>query len=115
MRSQYETNVFGAMRTMQAVIPHMRTNGNGVIVDISSATFWMAPPGVSVYASTKFALEGLPAALASELVPFGIRVLIAQPGGMKTAFAGPEKADKQLVPLPDAYKGTPAEFVTRFV
>jgi len=115
MRSQYETNVFGAMRTMQAVIPHMRTNGNGVIVNISSATFWMAPPGVSVYASTKFALEGLSAALASELAPFGIRVLIAQPGGMKTAFAGAEKAGKQLVLLPDAYKGMPAEFVMKFV
>ncbi|KAJ4407950.1 hypothetical protein N0V91_003616 [Didymella pomorum] len=115
IRDQYETNIFGAIRTMQAVIPHMRTNSNGVIVNISSATFWMPPPGVSVYASTKFALEGLSAALASELAPFGIRVLIAQPGGMQTAFAGPEKAGKQLVPLPDEYKGTPAEFVMKFV
>ncbi|KAF2994044.1 hypothetical protein E8E13_000835 [Curvularia kusanoi] len=116
IRSQYETNVFGAIRAMQAVIPHMRSSGTGgVIVNISSATFWMTPPGVSVYASTKFALEGLSAALASELAPFGIRVLIAQPGGMRTAFAGPEKAGKYLVPLPEGYKGSPAEFVREFV
>ncbi|PVI00179.1 putative short chain oxidoreductase/dehydrogenase [Periconia macrospinosa] len=117
IRTQYETNVFGLVRAIQAVLPSMRSSPSteSAIVNISSSTFWNPPPGISFYASTKWAVEGLSAALAAELAPFHIRVLLAQPGGMDTKFASQDKIPTHMVPLPEEYKGTPAEYVMQFV
>ena len=106
-RALMETNFFGAMRTMQAVIPSMRERKSGVIVNVSSAEFWEPHPLAGVYGASKFALEGLSESLAPELGSFNIRTLIVEPGGMRTSFM----ANIEFPTLPDAYKGTVAEYV----
>ena len=116
IRQQYDTNFFGAIRLMQSVIPAMRESGRGgVIVNISSAEFWDPHPGATVYASSKWALEGLSESLAPELASFNVRVLIAEPGGMRTSFIDPAKVSKGMIPVPDAYKGTIADYVLQTI
>jgi NAD(P)-dependent dehydrogenase (short-subunit alcohol dehydrogenase family) len=87
VRAQYETNVFGLMRTTQAVLPAMRKQRSGIIVNISSGAGRLGYPAASVYVSTKHAIEGLSEAIAYELEPFGIRVALVEPGVVKTNFA----------------------------
>ncbi|KAG0646596.1 Oxidoreductase claN, partial [Hyphodiscus hymeniophilus] len=106
---QMETNFFGPLRAIQAVLPSMRDKKGGVIVNVSSAEFWDPHAGTSVYSASKFALEGLSEALAVELLAIGIRVLIAEPGGMRTSFLDPDTIEAPLIPK--AYKGTTADFV----
>ena len=91
----------------------MRENKSGVIVNISSAEFWDPHPGAAVYASSKFAIEGVSEALAAELSAFNIRVLTIQPGGMKTAFFDPKKL--KMPTIPDAYKGTITDYVLQAI
>ena len=86
IRDQYETNVFGLIRTTQAVLPAMRKQRSGIIVNISSAAGRIGYPGASVYISSKHAIEGLSESLAYELEPFGIRVILVEPGVIKTNF-----------------------------
>ena len=91
----------------------MRSNRRGVIVNISSAEFWDPHPGAAIYASSKFAIEGVSEALAAELSPFNIRVLIIEPGGMRTALLDPKKSRVPAVPGP--YKGTITEHVLQAI
>ncbi|MGI0048727.1 MAG: SDR family oxidoreductase [Nitrososphaera sp.] len=86
-KAQYETNVFGLMRTTQAVLPAMRKQRSGVIVNISSGAGRLGYPAASVYVSSKHAIEGLSEAMAYELELFGIRVALVEPGVVKTNFA----------------------------
>jgi NAD(P)-dependent dehydrogenase (short-subunit alcohol dehydrogenase family) len=114
LRQQFETNFFGAVRLMQEVVPAMRKGGRGgVIVNVTSTVFWQAPPVTSAYSASKWALEGLSEAIALEIAAFNIRVLIAEPGGMRTSFFEPSKISKSTVPFPDTYKGTIAEYVLK--
>ena len=108
-KDQFDTNFFGPVRLCKAVIPSMREEKNGTIVNISSAEFWSPHPVASVYSASKFALEGFSESLAGELADFGIRVLIAEPGGMRTDFMTLDNLKVQ--PLPEAYKGTTTEYV----
>jgi NAD(P)-dependent dehydrogenase (short-subunit alcohol dehydrogenase family) len=87
VKDQYETNVFGVIRTTQAVLPIMRRQKSGIIVNISSGAGRFGYPGGSAYVSTKFALEGLSESMAYELEPFGIKVILVEPGVIKTNFA----------------------------
>ncbi len=87
VRTQYETNVFGLIRTTQAVLPVMRKQRSGIIVNISSGAGRLGYPGASVYVSSKHAIEGLSESIAYELEPFGIRVVLVEPGVVKTNFA----------------------------
>jgi NAD(P)-dependent dehydrogenase (short-subunit alcohol dehydrogenase family) len=87
VRTQYETNVFGLIRTTQAVLPAMRKQRSGIIVNISSGAGRLGYPGTSVYVSSKHAIEGLSESIAYELEPFGIRVVLVEPGVVKTNFA----------------------------
>ena len=84
IKSQYETNVFGLIRTTQAVIPAMRKQKSGTIVNISSGAGRFGYPGGSAYISTKFAVEGLSESMAYELEPFGIKMIIIEPGVIRT-------------------------------
>jgi NAD(P)-dependent dehydrogenase (short-subunit alcohol dehydrogenase family) len=84
IKAQYETNVFGLIRTTQAVLPIMRKQKSGIIVNISSAAGRFGYPGGSAYISTKFAVEGLSESMAYELEPFGIKVIIIEPGVIRT-------------------------------
>jgi NAD(P)-dependent dehydrogenase (short-subunit alcohol dehydrogenase family) len=84
IKAQYETNVFGLIRTTQAVLPAMRKQKSGTIVNISSIAGRIGYPGGSAYISTKFAVEGLSESMAYELDPFGIKVIIIEPGVIRT-------------------------------
>ena len=86
MKNQYETNVFGLIRTSQAVLPIMRRQKSGTIVNISSGAGRFGLPGASAYVSTKFAVEGLSESMSYELEPFGIKVVIVEPGVIRTNF-----------------------------
>jgi NAD(P)-dependent dehydrogenase (short-subunit alcohol dehydrogenase family) len=84
----YETNVFGLLRVIRAVLPHMRKQRSGHIVNLSSIGGLTGLPGWGIYNSTKFAVEGLSEALAAELAPLGIGVTILEPGPFRTEFLG---------------------------
>jgi short-subunit dehydrogenase len=86
IKSQYETNVFGVIRVTQAVLPIMRKQKSGIIVNISSGAGRFGFPGSSAYISTKFALEGLSESMAFELESFGIKVVLVYPGVVRTNF-----------------------------
>lgn len=85
-RAQYDTNVFGLIAVTQAVLPWMRARKSGHILNVSSVVGLVALPGLSAYGSSKFAVEGISEAMAAELAPLGIRVIIIEPGAFKTAF-----------------------------
>jgi NAD(P)-dependent dehydrogenase (short-subunit alcohol dehydrogenase family) len=86
IKKQFETNLFGAIRTMQQVLPIMRNQRNGTIVNISSISGQIGFPASSVYVSTKFALEGLSESLAYEIEPYGISIVLIEPGVINTDF-----------------------------
>jgi short-subunit dehydrogenase len=86
IRKQFETNFFGILRVTQKIIPIMRNQKSGTIVNISSGAGRVGFPGISAYVSTKFALEGFTESLYYELQPFGIKVIIIEPGVTKTNF-----------------------------
>ncbi|HEY7569834.1 MAG TPA: SDR family oxidoreductase [Nitrososphaeraceae archaeon] len=87
LKAQYETNLFGLIRTTQAVLPIMRRQKSGTIINISSGAGRFGFPGSSAYVSTKFAVEGLSESMSYELEPFGIKVVLVEPGVIKTNFA----------------------------
>ena len=85
-QAQFDTNVFGSLRVIQAVVPIMRRQASGRIISTSSVLGQVAPPFVGLYAGSKFALEGLSESLRAELRPFGIHVSLVEPGFVKTSF-----------------------------
>lgn len=86
-RAQFEVNVFGAVRLIQLVLPHMRQNRSGTIVNITSMGGKIHTPLGAWYHGTKFALEAISDCLRLEVQPFGIDVVVIEPGGIKTEWA----------------------------
>jgi NAD(P)-dependent dehydrogenase (short-subunit alcohol dehydrogenase family) len=84
IKALYETNVFGVIRVTQAVLPIMRKQGLGRIINISSGAGRIGYPGGSAYVSSKFALEGLSESMAYEIEQFGIRTVLVEPGFVRT-------------------------------
>ena len=84
----FETNVFGLLRVTRAVLPHFRERRSGHIVNLSSIGGLVGLPGFGIYNGTKFAVEGLSEAMAAEVTPLGIRVMIVEPGPFRTDFLG---------------------------
>jgi NAD(P)-dependent dehydrogenase (short-subunit alcohol dehydrogenase family) len=85
-RKQFETNVFGVIRVIKEVLPIMRKQRHGIIVNISSVAGRIGFPLTSAYVSSKFALEGLSESMAYEVEQFGIKVILIEPGVIKTNF-----------------------------
>ena len=86
MRSQMDTNFFAPFRLMKAVLPGMLDQGNGTIINVSSILGRIGTPFNGAYAASKFALEGLSESMRVELWPFGVRVVLMEPGYIKTDF-----------------------------
>ncbi len=83
---QMETNYFGAIRVMQALLPAMRSAGSGLIINTSSLVGRISPPFFGTYTATKHALEGYSQALRYELSPFGVDVVLVEPGPFGTGL-----------------------------
>jgi short-subunit dehydrogenase len=88
VRAQMETNFFGALAVTQAVLPIMRKQKSGHIIQISSQAGVSANPALGIYNASKFALEGFSEALYKEVLPLGIKVTLVEPGPFRTAWAG---------------------------
>lgn len=87
IRAQFEVNVFGAVAVMQAVLPFMRSRRAGRIINITSVSGLVGWPSLGIYSGSKFALEGICETLAQEVEPLGIKILMIEPGGLRTDFA----------------------------
>jgi NAD(P)-dependent dehydrogenase (short-subunit alcohol dehydrogenase family) len=103
LRSVMETMFFGPAALTRAVVSRMRAQGSGAIVQISSMGGQVTAAGYSAYCAAKFALEGLSEAVAAEVAPFGIRMLIVEPGSFRTGLLG---RSLRAAPPSDAYAAT---------
>lgn len=111
LRALMGTNFFGTMNVIRAALPTLRAQRDGAIVNISSLGGQLSFAGFSAYSATKFAMEGVSEALAQELKPFRVKVLIVEPGQFRTNLAG---ASMRHMPLIDAYRdvvGATRQFV----
>jgi NAD(P)-dependent dehydrogenase (short-subunit alcohol dehydrogenase family) len=104
VRAMFETNFFGLAAMTRSVLPIMRAQKSGAIVNVSSMGGFIGFPGSGYYAATKFAVEGLSEALSKEVGPLGIKVIIVEPGPFRTHWAGRSlKTPKKPI---DAYAET---------
>jgi NAD(P)-dependent dehydrogenase (short-subunit alcohol dehydrogenase family) len=88
-RTQFETNFWGVYHVSRAVIPHLREQGGGTVVQFSSVGGRVGgSPGIASYQAAKFAVDGFSRALAAETAPFGVRVMVVEPSGFATDWAG---------------------------
>jgi NAD(P)-dependent dehydrogenase (short-subunit alcohol dehydrogenase family) len=111
LRDLMELHFFGPTALTRAVLPHMRDRCSGAIVQISSVGGRASFPGVGVYSASKFALEGMSEALAKEVAPLGIKVLIVEPGAFRTGLAGAGQTQSAAMP---AYEQTCGGFRRAF-
>jgi NAD(P)-dependent dehydrogenase (short-subunit alcohol dehydrogenase family) len=110
-KEQFETNFFSIIRLIQEVAPTMRKQGSGTIVNVSSVVGRIGFPASPAYISSKFALEGLSESLRFELGPFGVDVIIIEPGVIKTNFMKNMKMAKKSE-LDTVYKGITTKVVS---
>ncbi|VVQ24460.1 3-phenylpropionate-dihydrodiol/cinnamic acid-dihydrodiol dehydrogenase [Pseudomonas fluorescens] len=97
----FATNVFGLLNVTRAVLPHMRAQRSGRVINISSIGGYQAYMGWGVYGSTKFAVEGITEALHQELAPLGIQATVVEPGFFRTDFLDEQSLIKTQLELPD--------------
>ncbi|GAA2018702.1 SDR family oxidoreductase [Pseudokineococcus marinus] len=107
---QLATNVTGSIALVRAAVPHLRRQGGGRVLQVSSMGGQTAFPGMSAYHASKWAVEGFFEALAPELAPFGILTTLVEPGMARTGFGG---ASADVAPALAAYAGTPAAELVR--
>jgi NAD(P)-dependent dehydrogenase (short-subunit alcohol dehydrogenase family) len=113
LRALMDTNFFGAMNVTRAALPTLRAQKSGAIVNISSLGGQLSFAGFSAYSATKFAIEGVSEAMAQEMAPFGVKVLIVEPGQFRTNLAGPGMRHMAVM---EAYRdvvGSTREFAQR--
>ena len=104
IRQQFEVNVFGLMETTRAILPHFRSRKTGTIVSITSGVGRVTVPLVSIYAASKFAVEGFSESLSYELDSQNIRVKIVEPGYIATPFYDRAKAEFAFDPQLEDYR-----------
>jgi len=109
---QIATNLTGSIRLIRAALPHLRRQGGGRILQLSSVGGQVAWPGGSLYHATKWGVEGFADALAGEVAPFGIGVTIVEPGAARTNF---RYGSSVLADRIEAYDGTPAAAIRRIL
>ena len=111
---QFDTNLFGVFRTTSALLQHLRENGGGVIINVTSIGGLVTLPFNSIYHATKFGLDGYSTSLNYELNPFGIQVKVVAPGGVATDFA--TRSLELTAPAEDAglYKNALEKVLARF-
>ncbi len=129
-RAQFEVNFFGALRVCRAVLPQMRERGAGYLVNIGSIGGLVAIPFQGLYSASKFALEGLTESLRMEMSPFGVQVVLIEPGDHRTGLTGNRRmtAESQTNPAyrdrfrvavermaKDEQNGPPPEAVARLL
>ncbi len=104
-RAQFETNFFGVVRVCQQVLPTMRQQKSGLIINVSSLAGLTALPFQGIYSASKFALEGLTESLRMEVASFGIRVVLIEPGDFATGFTAQRRTATASHAM-SAYRGT---------
>ncbi|WP_033289076.1 SDR family oxidoreductase [Amycolatopsis jejuensis] len=104
IRGVLDTNVIGSLQVARAALPHLRRQGSGRILQVSSYGGQVARPGAALYNASKWCIEAFMEALQQELVPFGIGVTLVEPGVVRTEFRGRSELAQPLA----AYDGTPA-------
>ncbi|MGA2741285.1 MAG: oxidoreductase [Bryobacteraceae bacterium] len=97
----YRTNVFGLLNMIRAVLPSMRKQGAGHIINFSSLGGYSSAPGFGVYCSTKFAVEGITEALHGEVAPLGIHATVVEPGYFRTDFLDTSSLAETAARIPD--------------
>jgi NAD(P)-dependent dehydrogenase (short-subunit alcohol dehydrogenase family) len=108
-REQIETNVFGALWVTQAVLPYLREQGSGHILQVSSIGGISAFPNIGIYNASKWALEGFSQSLAAEVADFGIKVTIIEPGAYSTDWGGASARHAAANPAYDTFREKAAE------
>jgi NAD(P)-dependent dehydrogenase (short-subunit alcohol dehydrogenase family) len=111
MRDVFEVNLFGAVRMAKAVAPFMRRQGTGRILQISSILGRLPFPGNGVYSASKFALEAVSDAMRNEMKPFGIHVILIEPGAIRTPFTASAAAAGVLANPDSPYRNLYARFI----
>lgn len=110
-RMVFETNFFGVLALTRLVLPGMRQQGGGVVVNVSSAVVVFNHPGLSLYAASKWALNGWSESLRAEVAAFGIKVIVAVPGDMRTSFIADAKQTTALTAPSEAYESSAVGYV----
>ena len=108
-RAQFDTNVFGALFVTQAALPHLRAQGSGHVLQVSSIGGISAFPNIGIYNASKWALEALSQSLAAEVADFGIKVTIIEPGAYSTDWGGASARHAAADPAYDAFREKAAE------
>ena len=108
-RAQVDTNVFGALWVTQAVLPGMREQGSGHVLQVSSIGGISAFPNIGMYNASKWALEAFSQSLAQEVADFGIKVTLIEPTGYSTDWGGASAKHATALPAYDAYREKAAE------
>lgn len=111
IRQVFETNTFGVMGVVRAVVPHMRERGSGTIVNVTSSVGVAPMPLVAVYTASKYAIEGFSESLAYELGTFGVRVRIVEPGLAPSTSFGSNSGGRREDLMPAAY----ADYADRYL
>ena len=107
-RDQVEVNLFAPLWVTQAALPHLRAQGGGHIIQVSSIAGVFSLPGLGLYHASKFGLEGFTASLAAEVKDFGIKVTLIEPAGYATDWAGPSAVQAERSPVYDDFRGAMA-------
>ena len=106
-RAQFETNFFGVVWVTKAVLPVLRQQRRGHVIQVSSLGGRIASAGLSAYQSAKWAVGGFSTGLAQEVAPFGVQVTVLEPGGIRTDWAG---SSMTVPPVSDPYRQTVGRF-----